>query len=315
MENHFQLRSRFRGAFLGCLLGDALGRLFEMMSGNDSRLAPALDARLAGKGPWFYSDDTQMMMSVAESIVRTGRVSAMDILATLAANYEPTRGYGSGMRRALEAFRSGRGVGFSSWAEGSKGNGAAVRGVPIACAYHDDMESLAAFAEEAAGITHAHPLGRGGAVAMAIALGAVLAREPVSSLLARVTQARAVAGTILATKIENAWQLAREQADGRTAASALGNGIVAEDSVPLAFFCFLRWAPHFDDVVKNAILAGGDTDTIAAMAGALCGAQVGEEGLPATWLGRVERGPKGIEAVKELADGVFALWEKRALAR
>ncbi|WP_394833007.1 ADP-ribosylglycohydrolase family protein [Pendulispora rubella] len=310
MENHAQRHTRFRGAFLGCLLGDALGRPFEMMAGNDTRLAPALEAMLAGKGRWRYSDDTQMMMAVAESLVRCGRVSGADILAALAANYDPARGYGSGMRRALEAFRSGRGTAFSSWAEGSKGNCAAVRGVAIACAYHEDMETLAAFAEEAAGVTHGHPLGRAGAVATAVGLGAVLARAP--NLLELIAQAPTVVETILASKIEKAWYLAREHADVQSAASVLGNGIVAEDSVPLALFCFLRWAPDFVDVVRNAILAGGDTDTIAAMAGALCGAQIGEEHLPPAWLDRVETGPKGIDGVRNLADGVFELWKKVA---
>ena len=46
-----------------------------------------------------------------------------------------------------------------------------------------------------------------------------------------------------------------------------------------ALFSFLRGAPDFEAVVKNAILAGGDTDTTAARSGALCGALVGEEAM------------------------------------
>ena len=74
------------------------------------------------------------------------------------------------MNVALATFRQGRrAVAFSSWNEGSKGSGGAVRVVPIACAYHDDPD-LAALAEDSAGVTHAHPNGRAGAVVHALAM-------------------------------------------------------------------------------------------------------------------------------------------------
>src|ERR1700722_8657888 len=83
-----RLRSRFRGAFLGCLLGDAVGRPFEMMSAGGGGVGARLDAMLARTGPWSSSDDTEMMISVAESLMRTGGVLRDDLLATLAANYD-----------------------------------------------------------------------------------------------------------------------------------------------------------------------------------------------------------------------------------
>jgi hypothetical protein len=92
---------RFRGAFLGCALGDAMGRPFEMMARSDGRLRPRLDAVLAAATPLVYSDDTQMMIAVAESLVRARRVSGDDILASLLENYDPARGYAHGMKRAL----------------------------------------------------------------------------------------------------------------------------------------------------------------------------------------------------------------------
>jgi poly(ADP-ribose) glycohydrolase ARH3 len=315
-----RLRSRFRGAFLGCLLGDAVGRRFEMMSANDGRIGAALDTMLARPGLWPYTDDTQMMIAIAESLTRMGGVVSDDIMATLAASYDPARGYGHGMKRAVEAFRAGGTPALSSWAEGSKGNGGAVRVVPIACAYHDDLVALARHAEEAAGVTHAHPLGRAGAVAHALALGSILAHrddERIDSdrLVERVTESPMVAATTLAARSKTAAQLARNLADSGEAARALGNGMLAEEAVPLALFSFLRWGPDFVAVVKNTILAGGDTDTTAAMSGALCGALVGEDGLPAGWLERAELGPRGVAYMLTLADATFALWFKRRSAR
>ena len=74
--------------------------------------------------------------------------------------------------------------------------------------------------------------------------------------------------------------LVRARASTAEAVAALGNGVLAIDSVPLALFSFLRWGPDFEAVVVHTALCGGDVDSIAAMSGALAGALVGEEGLP-----------------------------------
>jgi poly(ADP-ribose) glycohydrolase ARH3 len=309
-------RARFRGALLGCMLGDSLGRPLEMMSTGDSRLRATLVQVLDSSHTLHYSDDTQMMISVAESLVRVGGVSREDLLATLAANYDAARGYGHGMRAAIEVVRTGRRpTPLASWSEGSKGNGGAVRVVPIACAFHDDLDLVATLAEDATGLTHAHPLGRAGGVAHAVATACMLAQDDqvdAASLLSAVGQQRAVRDTSLASKFEEVLTLVERRADAADAARVLGNGALAEEAVPLALFAFLRWAPDFASVVTNTILAGGDTDTTAAMSGALCGALVGEADLPAAWLARMEGGAKGLDHVCALADAVFDLWTRRA---
>lgn len=317
MPDHAGKRARFRGGFLGCALGDAIGRPFEMMSVTDRRLGPALEVALTRSGPLAYSDDTEMMISVAESLARTKRVSGDDMLATLARNYDPARGYGHGMKRALEAFERGRPApDLSTWTEGSKGSGGAVRVVAIACAYHDDPAPVAALAEEAAGLTHAHPLGRAGAVVHAVALASVLgttdARVDFEIVASEALRHRLVSGSPIGARLEMVRDLLAASAGSRSAVEALGNGVVAEDAVPLALFCFLRWAPDFDAVVRSTVLCGGDTDTIAAMSGALCGALVGESGLPTTWLDRLENGPKGADHIRALADATFELWCARS---
>jgi poly(ADP-ribose) glycohydrolase ARH3 len=287
-----------------------------MMSARDARLGPALDKLLQGSETLHYSDDTEMMISVAESLIRTGGVSREDLLATLASNYDAARGYGHGMTAAVEAIRNGsRTDPFALWPEGSKGGGGAVRVVPIACAYHHDVDRLAALAEDATATTHAHPLGRAGGVAHATAIAHVIARTTDSidaaSLLAKVIHQRAVRGTALVPKLQAVHRLVNSTAGSDEAGRELGNGVTAEESVPLAMFAFHRWAPSFADVVKNTVLAGGDTDTAAAMSGALCGALVGEAGLPSTWLQRVEAGTGVLGHVRGLADSVFELWRSR----
>jgi poly(ADP-ribose) glycohydrolase ARH3 len=60
----------------------------------------------------------------------------------------------------------------------------------------------------------------------------------------------------------------------------LGNGIAAQDSVVTAIACFTLWPDSYEDVIGNAILLGGDTDTIAAMSGAVAGAHLGIDAIP-----------------------------------
>jgi len=59
----------------------------------------------------------------------------------------------------------------------------------------------------------------------------------------------------------------------------LGNGTEALRSVPAALYCFLRQTRSYKDTVIYAISLGGDTDTIAAMAGAISGAYIGVEAM------------------------------------
>lgn len=305
------------------MVGDALGRPFEMMSPRDARLAPALRALLLEATSLRYSDDTEMMLAVATSMVRSGGVSASDILASLASSYDPARGYGHGMKLAVEAFRSGRRpAATASWAEGSRGSGGAVRVVPIACAYHHDLDLVAALAEDAAGTTHAHPVGRAGAVVHAVALASAIGHGDGWS---RETFAPRLLATILAqpalrradelvTGLASILSLVARSASAAEAAGIVGNGVLAQEAVPLALFCFLRWAPDLEAVVTNAVLAGGDTDTIAAMSGALCGALVGEEAIPSSWLRRLDHEHTGPSHARALADATAALWAEGRVA-
>jgi len=202
------------------------------------------------------------------------------------------------------------------WKEGSRGNGAAARVTPVACLYHDDPAALEAMAEDSAGITHAHPIGRAGCVLQAIALGEALAIQAPAeldreALLSRLSARVASRNATLASKLLGAAALLGSAPSPRAIALALGNGVVADESVPLAIFAFAAWSPSFEEIVLGAIGCGGDTDTIGAMSGALAGAMLGEEGIPPRWRESLENGRRGRDHVIMLADELHRLWEVR----
>ena len=68
----------------------------------------------------------------------------------------------------------------------------------------------------------------------------------------------------------------------------LGHGIEAFNSVPTAIFSFLVHPEDFSSTIIYAVSLGGDTDTIASMAGAISGAHLGIDALPLEWLDHLE---------------------------
>lgn len=90
-------------------------------------------------------------------------------------------------------------------------------------------------------------------------------------------------------------------------ADELGSGIEARNSVATALYCQLHHPDSFPAAVSAAICLGGDTDTIAAMTGALAGARLGASAIPPRWQ-QVE----GAALLQELAAGFLARWRAGA---
>ena len=71
-----------------------------------------------------------------------------------------------------------------------------------------------------------------------------------------------------------------------------------------AIACFASSPDCYEDVVSRAIGLGDDTDTLAAMAGALCGARLGLTGIPARLIAGLEDGLLGRSHIERLAAGL-----------
>jgi poly(ADP-ribose) glycohydrolase ARH3 len=302
-------RSRARGAFLGTFLGDAAGLPFE-----GARPGPVHDravaARLSAPSRWGYSDDTEMAISLAESVVERGGFDFAHAARTMAERHQGARGYAKGTLVALEEIARGippEEAARSFRREGSRGNGAAVRVAPLALRYAPDPQAFFRAAAESARITHVHEEGIAGAVVMARALAFAMVQEPGrpverERLLAAFPREGAFRVPLATLAV-----LLQDGAGIEEAAGALHHGPLAIDSVPLAIFCFARFHPDSRTAIQAALSAGGDTDTIAAMAGALAGAGSGVESFPTAWLDALEDGPRGRRHVEDLADQLIGL--------
>ena len=93
---------------------------------------------------------------------------------------------------------------------------------------------------------------------------------------------------------------------------SLGNGIEALESVPTAIACFSLSPNCYIDTIANAIFLGGDTDTIAAMAGAISGAFLGDGAIPRRLVEHLESSPKGGAYISKLAERLCVARKKRS---
>lgn len=298
------LASRFRGALIGTAVGDALGAPTE---GSPSVSAAHLHS-LDEPQRLTYTDDTAMTIGVARSLVECGRFDGAHMAETLAGIYglEPWRGYGAGP--PLVFARHHLGVPWDQAAaelfdgQGSYGNGAAMRVAPVALFAFPDIDMAAELARRTAIITHTHPEAIDGAVAQALAITILLAKiGPVEPSRLTIALLDHVETPVFKNKLSYVERHIGDRPVGELA-DVLGTGIAAHASVVTALSCFLTHHNSFPDAVKAAISLGGDTDTIAAMTGALAGAHLGTEAIPSAW--------REVEAADELTTLADHLYQR-----
>jgi poly(ADP-ribose) glycohydrolase ARH3 len=297
------IADRAYGALLGTFVGDALGMPFE---GATHRAIPSnVEMVEARRGRGTYTDDTQMMIALAESLIERDRVEEEHLSRAFQAAYDPTRGYGRGTRAVLELWRNSVPVAEAAKqvlaGQGSRGNGAAMRVAPVAVRFHRDPKRLLAEAARSARVTHAHPVGVDGAVVQAAAIGAAFRDEDVLAVAcaaARTEELRvglADVGALLGEPRDRAELHARL----RTSSDAAG-------SVCAAIYSALAHT-KFHAAVSFAVSLGGDTDTVAAMTGAISGARLGANSIPPHWVDALEDGDRGRAHVEQLATRLAAL--------
>ena len=296
------LYDRFIGGFLGQAVGDAIGNPMEGVPADMvfSAWGSAEDIlNVSDERTLFYTDDTQMMIGVAEALLAEGRIEEETLIRRFASNFQMRRRYGAGTIHILEAVRhggDGRLLAATLFPGGSYGNGAAMRVAPVGLFFHDDLDRVWSEARLSAWPTHQHPLGIEGAQLLAMAM-ALLAREPIFARDHFYGELRS-----RATLDEYRWLLdSAAILTSDDTVSFLGNGIEAHRSVVTSIACFALSPHSYEEAIGRAVVLGGDTDTLAAMTGALSGTHLGIDGIPARLLDRLEDGDAGHHAIQTLA--------------
>lgn len=338
--------SRFRGALVAGVLGDCIGGEFEgaeevPMESVLQHLG-SLDDETKGNGILEYSDDTAMARCVVQSLLTRTGFDEHDMARRFAKEYSasPHRGYGAGVIQVLKKLSSPQLSDVYQPARdqfsgrGSFGNGGAMRAAPFALAF-PDMADVKRFARLGAMLTHSCSLGYNGAVLQALAVhlslqGALdLPHQFISRLI---TEMEEVEGDEAARKDARILKEAekpfcerlhrirdlmdRSKVSIEEVISELGNGIAALHSVPTAIFCVLHCLQPRECIPESyggvertiaySLALGGDTDTIACMAGAIAGAHYGIETIPQSWIKCCE----GAEDADQNAERLFMLYHQ-----
>ncbi|MFE5239225.1 MULTISPECIES: ADP-ribosylglycohydrolase family protein [unclassified Streptomyces] len=284
-------RTAARRSLEALALGDAFGeRWFPLFRPPRQAYAEVRARRTPHEPVWHWTDDTALALALQRVLDEYGQVE-QDRLAlyyALAYDADQARGYGHGMHMLLPALLSSpadwRTLAPGLFDGGSLGNGAAMRVAPLGARFHADLGHAAEQATLSAVVTHSHPEGVAGAVAVAVAAALSVRGELELGAVAERTPEGAVRdGLLRAAEVPFATEPWK-------AADLLGNGqrIRADDTVPFALWTAARHPGDLEAALWATAEGFGDVDTTCAITGGVVGAATGVDGVPAEWRARRE---------------------------
>ena len=221
---------------LGTIIGDIAGSIYER------RRPPLKTKNFPFLGDYCrFTDDTVCTVAVADILLHD--LPPAETLQKWCRRY-PGRGYGGN---------------FGDWIYtdspkpyNSYGNGAAMRVPPAAFLNRNDLDAALTAADKVTEITHNHPEGMKGARATTHAIWLAFQRESPEDIC-----------QVIASEYD--YDLTQTVDQIRPDYSF---NVTCQGSVPQAITCALE-AVSFEDTVRNAISLGGDSDTLAAIAGSI----------------------------------------------
>jgi ADP-ribosyl-[dinitrogen reductase] hydrolase len=279
------LTNRARGVLVGLACGDALGAPVEFESRETIAAKYPNGLRDFTSGGWIdvvpgeLTDDSRMMLDLAETLVRPGPVD-LDHLGQRFVDWmeEGPKDIGNTTRIAIQALQSG-----THWSEAGRyaldqmgshsaaSNGSVMRCAPVAIRFRDDPDQLRTVSTDTARITHAEPRCTWAAVALNQAIAHALRSGSLDGLVEA-----AISGIEQPDVIR-----AVQAAPGKSAADLDGSGYVL-NALQIAIWATIT-QPDFEEAVVSAVMIGKDTDTNAAVTGALAAAVHGYAAIPERW--------------------------------
>jgi ADP-ribosylglycohydrolase len=298
---------RARGALLGLAVGDALGAPLEGAPPERARQAVESGLEMEGGRSWAageWTDDTALALALAESIADHGLLDTADVAARYIEWAQVGKGIGNTTAAALrgasdEADARRRAEAFHEATGRSAGNGTVMRAAPIGLAA-PSVTAAADAAHEDARLTHYDP--QAGAASAALCAALVAIRDEGNAFAAATVQA------CEHDRVHDAIAAARKQPD-LLAELAAGEEMGACWTTLGVALHALEAIDDYERGVLWAISLGGDTDTNAAVAGALLGCRHGPDAIPERWLAplrereRIERAAAGLAALVARTSG------------
>ncbi|MFM7292977.1 MAG: ADP-ribosylglycohydrolase family protein [Planctomycetia bacterium] len=285
------------GALVGSAVGDALGAPFEFERPGLYKAtypSPVLggigEMRGGGSFGWKpaeFTDDTQMSLALAESLVAKNGFDADDLWQRWRTWAATARDVGVQTRMALaETTHVGAAERVHQRRGQSAGNGSVMRNTPVALwAAEQSLESLVELAGRQASLTHHDPHNAyGAAIHAAMIHAGIHGNDAFSAIDAVLDVLPAEAREWWTPLLAANWQPDTSKNNG-TVWDCLAEAVWA-----------VRTAATFEEAIVNAVDLGRDADTVACVAGGIAGARWGVQSIPSRWttyLNGTVSGPNG----------------------
>lgn len=297
-----QLISRARGALLGLVAGNQLGVPTEHL-GTAEAIRKAFPNGVVDLAPppknSPYDDDAAMALLLGESLLACQGFDAGDVARRWVKWMKMDgRGIGLTTRRALtlidhgkEPFEAGR-LANQEKPGRAAGNGSVMRCLPVALRFHDNIDRLIRVSTQQAAITHSDERCTWGAAAVNLA-----ARELLYGNIYFIDEVLHRIGDRAPRALRDAIHRVPRERESDLPVAVPGEAGYVVHCVEIAFW-FVTHDRALEDALMYLAQAGGDTDTNAAVAGALLGARHGEVALPPRWVDQLV-GAQGIAKLAE----------------
>jgi ADP-ribosyl-[dinitrogen reductase] hydrolase len=285
------MENKFKGTLLGLAVGDALGGPLEFMSNSQVQIKHGTVNNMIGGGwlqlrPGQYTEDTVLTLSLTESLLEHKQLNIEDITKRYLAWYRTNPKDGGPITKAVFAYVA-EGTPIEEAAKKAyeeltvqmDNNDCLVRCIPLALLYFQDPEKLIQQTLKAAMLTHYDKKLASGAVVVNLILSRILNGEmDRSKIMQQVSQ-------LLDDNEAGAYNVLPDVASKKI--TELRTTSRMQDTLETALWGWWK-TKSCQEAIVTVINLGGDTDTIAAITGALTGAYYGEENIPVEWLKSLE---------------------------
>lgn len=309
-------KESIKGCLLGCAVGDALGLAVEGLSKKrQKKLFPAISRYNFFFNKGMFSDDTEHLCITAQALTFSAgnqnlftRCLKQKLILWLLGL---PAGIGFATLRATIKLL----IGFSAHKSGvfSAGNGPAMRSPIIGVCFGHDTEKLKSLVKISTRITHTDPKAENGALAAAYSayLSSINYKNPVNprnfynNIKSLVDNNDTEFLNLIKQVIESVEK--GDTIEQFTSDIGLNKGVSGYiyHTIPVVLYCWLNNQNNFKQALLDIIHCGGDTDTTAAILGAIMGAGNGKEAIPEEWLTNIIEWPRSIKWIEGLADDLF----------
>lgn len=282
-----RLSDRVAGCLVGLAIGDALGAPLEFLARQEVRkkyphgLREMIPSTLWNEGE--YTDDTQMALLIAESLLEKQGFAASDIARRFRIWAQAAKDVGVqtravvNMARYAEDPESCSSRYFADHPDSSAGNGALMRCTPIAIFYLNCLADVIEFSRASARLTHSDPKAQSACVILNVWIR--------NAMLKGAGDGRPDAFGVLDPGELKAWQKLAEIETYKEDDIASSGYTV--HTLEAAAWSFLT-TESFEAAIVRAANLGDDADTVAAVCGALAGAYHGYAAIPARWKAKLQ---------------------------